>query len=234
MTKAEILTSARNLIQVYSTDTGATLTDVVLGELADRAMEEVVLSCLPFMPEQLLSTEDITLVAGTANYTLTNTTWLQVYKVELNLTGHTPHEIQKINPLDKTYVHYVGETASEPSYFYTQGDTFYFVPTPSAAQTGYARVYLVNGEATTIATAGPTYLPRMAHALIAYMTAWMAAVAYSANATPFKELYAMRMENIRRAWMHRFRQEPRFIAGSSAERSLLDTRERAFYDLDWK
>jgi hypothetical protein len=227
------LTAARNLLQVYSTDTGATLTDTVLGELADDAMEEVVLDLVPIMPGQLLSTEDIDLVADTANYTLTNTTWLQIYKVELNTSGKTPHEIDIIDPLDKAFIHTVDETSATPEQCYVMGNVIYFVPTPSTATTGYARVYLVNGEATTIAVAGPTYLPRVAHRLIAYKAAWLAAIAYEVETAPFKELYGKRLEAVRRAWAGRFQQKPRFVRESVAERTTMDSREAAFTDLRW-
>jgi len=233
VTKAQILTAARNLVQIYSTDTGATLTDTVLGEMADDAMEEVVLDLIPIMPGQLLSTEDVTLVADQANYTFTNATWLQIMAVQINVTGRTPHEIDIIDPLEKPYAGTVGETAAEPEGCYFMGDTLYFVPTPSTATTGYARVYFINGEAATIATDGPVYLPRVAHRLIAYKAAWLAAIAYDANTGPFKELYGKRLEAVRRTWAGRFQQRPRFIREDIVERTRTDSREAAFYDRDW-
>lgn len=233
MTKAEILTAARNLLQVYSTDTGATLTDTVLGELADDAMEEVALDLIPIMPGQLLTTEDVTLVAGTANYTLTNATFLQVYKVELHVTDETPKELDIVDPLEFQFVSTVGETIAEPEKCYFLGNTLYFIPTPSAAATGYARVYLVNGEATTIATAGPTYIPRVAHRLIAYKAAWLAAIAYEVNTAPFKELYAKRLETVRRVWAGRFQSKTRFVREGVRERMNVYPRNSELTDTDW-
>lgn len=233
MLKADIITAARDLLQVYSTDTGATLTDTVLGRMVDDAMEEVVLDLMPFMPGQLMTTEDVTLVANQANYSITNTTWLQIYKIEVNVTGRTPHEIDIIDPLQKEYIHVVGETGAEPEHCYFMGNVIYFVPTPSAATTGYVRLYLVNGEAATMATAGPTYLPAILQRLISYRAAWLAAIAYDASPTPFQQLYAERLRKAEKVWTGKFQQNPRFVRESINERTLIDSREKAFYDRDW-
>lgn len=231
MTLAEIKTATRNLVNVQSTDTGATLTDTILTDVVNDAAEEVVLDLVPIMLHQFLGTENITLVAGTANYSLT-AEFLQIYKIEKNVTDDSPTEITIIDPLDKQFVHTIGETIEEPIYCYFIGNAIYFVPTPSAAKTNYAKVYFVRPEAATIVTDGPTYIPRIAHRLIVYKAATNAGIMYDADVGPYIALYQKRLMAITRVWAERYHQKPRFVRPSVHERATLDARDRAFFDIE--
>jgi hypothetical protein len=235
MTKAEILSSVRYACNETSTDTGGLLSDT--GNLADflnDAMEQVTLDLFPTMPGQFLTSENVTLVANQANYTLTNS-FIQIYKVEKNITGENPREIAIIDPLEIQYYMATGDTDGEPNACYFVGDTLYFVPTPSAAYTNYAKVWEVVREAATMATAGPTYIPAIAHRLIVYQAASIVQkmMGNDAGSNRFLELYARRLEQVRKVWTGRFQQNPRFIRDSSLERSAVDTRLSVDYDKDW-
>lgn len=74
MTKAQIISQARYLINEVSTDTGALLDDT--GNLEDfvhDATEQLVLDLVPYMPSQFIQTKTIDLVADQANYSLAET-----------------------------------------------------------------------------------------------------------------------------------------------------------------
>ena len=73
MTRAEILADVRNLINEASGDAGALLSDSgnMLTFLAD-AQEQCVLDLMGIMPTSFLGSENVTLIAGTANYALTD------------------------------------------------------------------------------------------------------------------------------------------------------------------
>lgn len=230
MTKAEIIISTRNLVNFQTENTVSKLTDAVLTDLINDSAEDVVLDLIPLMAHQFLGTETITLVAGTANYSLTSS-FLQIYKVEKNVTSENPTEITIIDPLDKQFVHYIGETIEEPDYCYLMGDTIYFVPTPSAAKTNYATVYFIRPEASSIAETGPVYIPRVAQRLIVYKAAANALIMYDENPGPYIALYQKRLIAVARVWAERYHQKPRFVRPSVHERATLDSRDRAFYDI---
>lgn len=210
MTKAELIISTRNVLNVQSTDTGATLTDAVLGDFLDDAAEEVVIDLLPSMPLQFCITENITLVSGTQKYTLTGE-FIQVYKVEKSVTASAPSEIEIIDPLEVQNYMKVGDTSAAPVICYFLGKDIYFVPTPSAAVTNYCKVYLVTPEAATIATNGPVYIPRLAHRLIVYKAAANASIMYDVNPAPYIALYKKRITSLASTWLGRFHQRARFI-----------------------
>src|SRR4030042_47588 len=139
MTKAELISSIRVLANETSTDAGAFLADTVnlLDIMADAA-EVVVLDLVEFMPERFLDYEDITLVAGTAGYTLTKE-WLQIWSLNRQTTSQLPKPIPYIEIRDMMNKIYVGQTAEEPESWYLKGVQINFVPTPAAAKTAYAR-----------------------------------------------------------------------------------------------
>lgn len=232
MTKAQILSQARYLINEVSGDTGALLSDTGnLLDFVDDAMEVLLMELLPFMPLQFCGTENITLVADQANYTLT-AEWFMIYKIERNVTDKSPREIEIIDPLQHQYYTNVGETEASPAQCYILGDTFYFVKTPSTATTDYAKVYFVRPEATTIPTAGPTYIPRPFHRCIGYMAAALAAQFMGADPTGFIGLYQKRLEAGKRVWFGRFQSQPRFVQASIHERRFIDDRDRVLWDVD--
>jgi len=235
MTKAEILASVRYAVNEVSTDAGALLGDTTnLLDFVNDAMEQVILDLVPSMPGQFLTSENVTLIANQANYTLTNS-FIQIYKVERNVTGDSPREIEIIDPLEIQYYMKTGDTTAEPAACYFMGDTLYFVPTPSAAATSYAKVWEVVREAATMATAGPTYIPSIAHRLIVYQTASIVQkmLGNDAGSNRFLELYARRLDQVKKTWTGRYQQKARYIRDSSIERSIVDTRSRVDYDKDW-
>ncbi len=234
MTLAEIRTAVRNLINEQSTDVGALLDgNTILDEFINAAVEDVVLDLLPFMMDQFMTTETVTLIAAQANYTLTNSFWA-IYKIERNVSGEKPKEIQIIDPLEFQEKFNVGDTAEYPDYCYFLGDTLYFAPTPDTAVTNYAKVYLIRPEAASMAVGGPAYIPRPAHRLIVYKACALVATMSEAKVpfTIFEGLYANRLEKTRRVWIRRFQSKPRFVRKSIAERTLKQT-DSADKDNDW-
>ena len=208
MTKAQLVTSTRALVNEVATDSGALLSDA--GNLLDfmnDAAEQVVLDLIPVMPTQFLTTENVSLVASTANYTLTTPFWM-IYKVERNVSASAPIEIEVINALElRHYLATVGATSAAPEACYFMGDTLYFVPTPSVNVSNYAKVYLVRPELATVPTDGPTYIPSPAHRLIAYKAAKLCATLLEADGTRFEELYQSRLASVKTLWKSRFHQE---------------------------
>jgi hypothetical protein len=127
----------------------------------------------------------------------------------------------------------IGETDAEPHSCYIIGSTITIVPTPSASKTNYIRIWGIRPEATTIATAGPSYIPRPAHRLIVYWAAGLVATMIGAKRNPFLELYSYRLNKVREIYGGKFQQAPRFVRESVVERTTKDERERAFYDKEW-
>ena len=232
MTKAAIITSIRNLANEISTDAGAFLEDANnVTDFADDAAELVVLDLVEFMPTRFLDYEDINLIKGTAGYALTKE-WLQIWSLNKNVTSDSPIPIPYADIQDVARYQYVGETAEEPDGWYLKGLTITFVPTPSVAKAAYARAWLVTPEAATIATAGPTMIPRVAHRLIVYMACILVGVALEANTSKFENLYNYRLKKTKDVIGAQIQQQPRFLNPSVAERSLISSRDRAFFDTD--
>lgn len=233
MTKAQILQSVRNLTNEVSTDSGALLDDDEnLLDFVEDATEEVVLDLLPHIPRQFCGTENISLTANTADYTLT-AEWFQIYKIARNTTDKTPREIQIIDPLEEQFYTSVGDTEENPDQCYILGDTITFVKTPSTAKTNYAKVFFVRPEAVTMPDTGPAYIPRAAHRMIVYKACALACFMSSAIAGHFITLYEKRKSAFLRTWAAREQQKPRFVRDSVFDRTSHFDLEAAFYDLDW-
>jgi hypothetical protein len=214
MTKAELLAATRNLANEQSGDTGALLSDTGnLIEFLTDAADQVTLDLVPVMPTEFMASENITLIAGTAGYALTNTP-LQIWKVERTVTGDPPIEMEIVDPLDMAYHTDVGETEDEPHAVYFIGKTVYFVKTPASAKTNYAKVWEILGEPATMATAGPTYIPAIAHRLIVYKACSIIATMMGKDPTPYLALYALKLQQVERVWRGRFQSQPRFVRDS--------------------
>jgi hypothetical protein len=218
MTLAQILTDIRNLIGEESTDAGALLSDTgnMLTFVSD-AQEQTVLDLMSFMPSAFLGSENVSLVAGTANYALTGPLW-QVWKVERNVTGESPLEIKIIDPSEIQYHMYTGDTAADPTGCYFIGDSIYFVPTPSTSVTNYAKVWMIKPEAATMATGGPALIPAVAHRLIVYQTCSLIATLLERDPSPYMALYARRLQMVNRVWAGRFQSQTRHVRPASGER----------------
>lgn len=233
MTRAQIITSVRNLVNEISSDSGVLLEDEGnLLEYVNDSMEQVVMELMEFMPEQFLIPETISLVANQPNYTL-STPFFQIYKVEKNTTDEAPREIQVVNQIEKPYWGNVGETETEPTACYFRGDTLYFWPTPSVTTANYAVAWLIRPELETMPVNGPTYIPRSAHRLIVYRTAQLIATLLEANTGNFEKLYALRMYAVRQTWLRRVRSQPRFVMPSVEERAARSGRDSTLYDKGW-
>jgi len=233
MTRAEILASIRNIVNEQSTDSGALLADD--GNLLDfayDAAEQVVIDLLPHMPMMFCVTEDVNLVADDDDYDIT-AEFLQVYKVERNVSGKSPKEIPIIDPLKHQFYAKTGETTDYPWAVWFQGSTMYVRPTPNQNTTGYIRLYLVVPEAVAIPETGPEYIPRIAHRLIVYWGAYLCATSIGVDPTRYLVLYQKRLGQTLKAWRDRYQQEPRFVRESVTDRMVYDDREPYFYDTDW-
>jgi hypothetical protein len=232
MTKAEILAACRNVINEQSGDTGALLSDTGnLLEFVHDATEQVVLDLLPVMPSVFLASENITTIAGTANYALTGPI-LQIWKVERTVTGESPIEMTIIDPSDLAYYTDTGETEADPTVCYFIGDTLYFVPTPSTAKTNYAKVWFLKSEAASMATGGPAIIPSYAHRLIVYKACAIVATMLERDTSPYMALYAHRLQQVTRVWNAKFQSQPKFVRPSVTERQAYRGNSED-YDRDW-
>jgi hypothetical protein len=218
MTKAELLAATRNIVGEQSGDAGALLSDTgnLLEFLVD-ATEQVALDLLPIMPTAFRSSENVTLIAGTANYALTGPI-LQIEKVERTVTGEPPIELEILDPIDLAYHTDTGETEADPHAVYFIGDTIYFVKTPSTAKTNYAKVWFYKAEPSTLGTDGPTMIPSYAHRLIVYKACAIIATMMERDTSPYMALYAHRLGMVQRVWAGRFQSQTRHVRESSHER----------------
>ena len=235
MTKAELITAVRSLVNELSTDAGAGLDDAgnLLGFI-DDAIEQVVLDLVDTYPNELLTYEDVSMLANTKSYTLTKEFW-QVLKFAKTVAGENETEMDVIDPLSQQYMETHDETNARPYGVFLIGSTLYVYPTPSVAITDYIRVWGIRPEATTLPNGGPAYLPRVTHRLIVYWAASLVAEMFGAKNTAgrFIALYSNRLEKIKAMQKGKFQQAPRFVRESVVERTTRDTREKVFYDIDW-
>ena len=233
MTKAQILQGIRDLVNEQSTDAGTLLSDTgnLLGFM-DDAVEQVTLDLLDAYPNELLSYEDVSMVANTKIYTLTKT-WWKIIKVEKTMAGENPMEIDIIDPLSLQYAETHDETNPLPMACNIINGVLWMYPTPSTSITNYVRIWGIQPEIVIMANGGPAVLPRETHRLIVYWAASLVAILLGANPQPFQLLYTNRLNQILKMQRGKFSQAPRFVRESVVERTVRDTRERAFYDTDW-
>ena len=235
MILAEIRTGVRNITKEWSTDAGTLLPsdNTILDMLISWAAEDVVLdlvSVVSDLQSVFLGSENITLIASQANYSLT-AEWLQIYCIQRNVTNENPEIIPYIPVDEKLRVMYIGETAVDPEGFYLVGSTIYFVPTPSTAKTSYATVWFIRPEAATIPTAGPTYIPRIAHKLIVLRTAILISkMNDQADIGGLAALYQNMLDRVTDVLGYRVQSQPTFLKSSFSEKQISDTRDKAFYD----
>ena len=236
MTKAAIITAVRALVNEVSGDAGAALDDAgnLIGFIED-AVEQVVLDLVDTYPNELLTYEDVSMLAGVKTYTLTKEFW-QVLKIAKTIAGENETEMDVIDPLSHQYAETHDETNPRPLGANIINGTLYVYPTPSVAITDYIRVWGIRPEATSMPDpTGPAYLPRVTHRLIVFWAASLVAETFGAKKTAgrFLALYSNRLEKIKSMQKGKFQQAPRFVRESVVERATRDTRERVFYDLDW-
>jgi len=233
MTRAELIISVRGLCNEISTDSGALLSDAGnMLEFLNDATEGVMLDLIPVMPGQFLVKENVTLAAGGPTYTPTAKFW-QIYKIAKNITGEYPRELDPIDPLDEPYYTEVAGTDSEPVAYYVLGDVVYWVPIPSSAKANYAAAWLVRPELAALPEAGPTYIPAVAHRLIAYKAAILVAVMLEKDTGPFQQLYEYRLAKVTAVWNARLQNKPRYVREAQSERSIFSAGIPTDRDVDW-
>lgn len=233
MNKAAILSAVRYRVHELSTDEGTLLDDSAnLLDFINEAIEEVILDLVPFMESQLMGNEDIDLIAGQANYSL-SAEWLQIIKIERLESGKSPREIKIITPGEKQFYMNVGDTEQFPRRVYEEDDVFYFVKTPSTSITDYCKFYFIKNEATALPTDGPTVIPRMAHYMIVHKACSLVAIMLEVDSTKFDRLYVSRLAKVARVWAGRFQTQNRYIQEGEGRRQLRDERDTAFFDEEW-
>ena len=159
MTKSEIYSAVRNILNEQSEDAGALLKgESNLADFVNDATEQVVLDLLPDMPRQFCRTELVSLVANDEDYTLANEFWM-ILKVEKNVTDDMPVPVDIISPLQADEYTKVAETADEPTAVFFVGSTMYVRPIPATAKANYLKIYEVVPEAAALADTGPVYVP---------------------------------------------------------------------------
>lgn len=233
MTKAQIIQAIRYHANELSTDVGALLSNTGnMLEFLEDAVEQVVIDLLGIYPNELLTYEDVSLVAADYDYTLTTEFW-QILKIEKTVAGENETEMDIMDQLSAQYYKVHDETSEKPFAANIIGGVLYVWPIPSAAITNYIRVWGIRPEATTMPDAGPAYLPRVTHRLIVYWAVTLIAKMVGVKADRWLELYQYRLQRVRDMQKDKFQQAPRFVRESSVERTTRDTREKAFYDVDW-
>jgi len=180
----------------------------------DSALDLVTLDLAKIIPESFIVAENITLVADQNNYTLT-AAWLQVWDFQKNVTGDNPVPITYLGVHERAGNEYVGQTDPEPWGWYYMGETICFVPTPSAAKTNYAKIFVIAKDAVTIPTAGPTYIPAIAQRLIPLKAAVFVALANGNNmASSYEVMYRQMLSSVEKVLSSRVQGQPRFLTGS--------------------
>lgn len=233
MTKAQIIQSVRYLANEISTDAGTLLSDT--GNLLDfieDAVEQVVMDLLGIYPNELLTYEDVNIVAADFDYTLTTEFW-QILKIEKTVAGENPTEMDIADQLSMQYFTTHDETSQRPYAANIINGVLYVWPIPSANISAYIRVWGIRPEATAMPTNGPAYLPRQTHRLIVLWATSLVAAMIGAKPDRWRELYAYRLGRIRDMQKDKFQQAPRYVRESSVERTTRDSRDRVTYDEDW-
>jgi len=221
MTLAEIRTAVRNITKEWQTDAGTVMPsdNTILDFYINWAVEDVVLQLVPYMPEDLLTSEDISLEADENEYDLT-AEWIQIWKMARNVDDQTPRIIPYRDVKELSTEGYVGETAEHPRCWYLKGTTIVFWPTPSTDKTDYARCWIVAPEAASMVSGGPAALPRLAHKLIVLQAAILIATMCNVDAGPYQALYVTGLKRVIDSLGLRVQQQPQFLRGSVVGRHI--------------
>ena len=233
MTKAEIRSAIRTLLQEAATDAGSLLPsgDVAIDIYIDWAAEQVVLDLVTYMQEVFLKTENISLAANTATNTLT-AEFLQIWGIYKNVSDESPSMIPFI-PADEIENYMtVGETAEDPRGFSLRGDTIVWIPTPSSAKTDYCTAWIVTMEAADVPDTGPAYIPRLAHKLICiYASMLICQMTDKPKLLGILgKLYEIMLNRVIDVYGYRVQNQPRFLKDSFADKKFLSTLDPAFHD----
>lgn len=201
MTLEEIRTAVRNILKEWEEDAGTLLpsNDTILDSYINWATEDVVIDLIPFMPEVFLSSEDVSLIDGTKGYLL-SAEWLRIHCVQKNVSGSAPEVIEYINVDQRQEKEDVDEEDEMPEGWYLEGDQINFTPTPSISD-GYGqasiKVWIIRPEVASMASGGPTRIPRIAHKLIVLRTAGLIAKMNESEAIqPILALYKLELDMV--------------------------------------
>ena len=234
MTLAALRAALRYIVKDWETDSGTllpsdnTLIDIYL----NWATEQVTLDLADLLPETFLTYEDVSLIADTPTYTLT-AEWLQIYAIQKNVTSESPKLIPYRDIKLLPFKGYTGETAEHPKCWYLKGNSIGFWPTPNTAKTDYARVWIIQPEAATIGTDGPTIIPRIAHKLIVIQAAILIGVMNEVSISNLEMLYARMLNKVVGILGYPVQQQPRFLGESVLDLESVEARDKAFYDFYW-
>jgi len=232
MTKDEIRTAIRYLLQETSTDAGSLLPsgDVKLDIFIDWAAEQVVLDLVPYMPEVFLTTEAMNLTADEPDNTLT-AEFLQIWGIYESTSDKNPRMIPFI-PADEIGKYMtVGQTAEDPIGFTLIGDTVRWIPTPSSDKSSYCTAWLITMETADVPDAGPTYIPRLAHKLIAIYASMLICKMTEKDLGTLGKLYEYMLNKVIDVYAYRIQNQPRFLKDSFSESKFLSTLDPALHDL---
>ena len=231
MTLAAIRTAIRNFCKEASTDVGTLFPadNIYLDFFINSACDFVILDLARDIPSYFLSYEDISLVSGTQSYTLTKE-WLQLWTINRNVTGQYPQPLTYIPWTSQLYAEYSGQTQEEPDAYTLAGAAIYFLPKPSVAKTGYARVWVIEPELATIGTSGPTKIPRLAQQLIPLMAMTQIATMLEASAETWVKLYGTLLKKVIDVLGYPIQGQPRTIGESFKDKVLYDARDRTTFD----
>jgi hypothetical protein len=234
MTKAQIRTAVRNLLNDQETDAGTLFpsNNVLLDAFIDSAFEMVLLDLMEWTREDLTDYEDITLVAGTDKYTLTKE-FVQIICLKTNTTGNSSEIIPYYETIDELRYKTAGETG-EPRGWTSKEHYIYFSPTPSVAATSWVRAWLITPEAATMPTAGPQKLPRVSHQLIGFKAAVLAAVSQESKvAKTLEALYQGHLNTVRKILSNRVLGQPRFVRSGIEDVALNTVVDLTLKDPSW-
>lgn len=169
-----------------------------------------------------------------SSFTLTqkDNVWM-IRNILRNISDKKPKEISVIETDGQLYYENVGETEAEPMQVMLIEEELYFVKTPSAAYTDYAKVWFVRPEMFNLPTYGPVYLPRAAHRMISFKAAAKITVMRKGNPSVFEAFYSERLRKVRKILEAFDQQTTMHVKEDPLERMARDDREQYVVDYGW-
>ncbi len=230
MTQEELRSAVRNLAHDYASeatskfDASNYLLDYFIGAAYDHVMCDMAREA----PHRILTYEDLTLTANTAT-TAPTKEWIQIWTINRAVSGQTNRPIPYIPWHDQMLAMYQGETKAEPDAWSIYQNSIYWLPTPSTTTAAYARMWIVPSEGS-MPTAGPTYLPRIAHRLIPLQTMVLIAMMLKDAAAPWLTMYELLLKKISYSVGLPVQGQPRILSPAFSDKISLDDRDPALID----
>ena len=178
-----------------------------------------------FMPDDFLTYEDITLGANDNDYDLT-AEWISIWAMQRKVSDQTYQLIPFTPVTDRG--DYDGETAADPKGWFLKGTTIIFWPTPSETKT--VRCWILIPEVATSVSAGPSYIPRLAHKMIVLEAAILIAHMNDREIGSIITLKKIQLDRVKDSLTNRVQQQPQFVKPSVFSNMVGDRRDKAFYD----